>query len=115
MNRPGPLAVSAIEVLEDFSATARCDEGFLRIRRLQVHNRRTDGSASRVYRVDVVDRPTLDAVAILLYRKGAEGVEVLTRKQLRPAAYFRSQNPNAAHDKRSFLYVEEIVAGVLES
>ena len=44
----------------------------------------------KVYRVDVVDRPRLDAVAVLVYRRGASGLEVLTRKNLRPAAYFRA-------------------------
>jgi len=106
--------VTAIEVVEDFSATGRCDEGFLRVRRLRCRNRRSDGSASAVYRVDVVDRPRLDAVAVLLYRRAEAGLEVLTRQNLRPAAYFRKdQSPNVP-DGRVHLLVEEIVAGVLE-
>jgi ADP-ribose pyrophosphatase len=40
--------VTDIEVVEDFSATARCDEGFLQVRRLRCHNRRADGSHSKV-------------------------------------------------------------------
>jgi ADP-ribose pyrophosphatase len=36
--------VTEIEVVEDFSSTARCDEGFLQLRRLRVRNRRADGS-----------------------------------------------------------------------
>ena len=84
------MPVNAIEVVEDFSSTARCDEGFLQIRRLRVRNRRVDGSTSPVYRVDVVDRPRLDAVAVLVLRRGVGGAfEVLTRMNLRPAAYFR--------------------------
>jgi ADP-ribose pyrophosphatase len=105
------VTVNAIEVVEDFSATARCDEGFLQIRRLRVRNRRADGSTSPVYRVDVVDRPRLDAVAVLVVR----GDEVLTRQNLRPAAYFRKDREQPVPDGREHLYCEEIVAGLLEN
>jgi ADP-ribose pyrophosphatase len=107
-------AVTAIEVVEDFSATARCDEGFLQLRRLRCLNVRADGTRSKVYRVDVVDRPRLDAVAVLVYRRGAQGREVLTRMNLRPAAYFRRDKTPAVPDAGSYLRVEEIVAGLLE-
>ena len=81
--------IAAIEVVEDYTARARCDEGFLRLKRLRARNRRVDGSASREYPIDVIDRPTLDAVAVCLYARTSRGVEVLTRRGLRPAAYFR--------------------------
>jgi ADP-ribose pyrophosphatase len=107
--------VNAIEVVEDFSATARCDEGFLQIRRLRVRNRRVDGSTSPVYRVDVVDRPRLDAVAVLVIRRAEAGViEALLRMNLRPAAYFRKDKEQPVPDGRLHLYCEEIVAGLLE-
>ena len=109
-----PVVVTDIEIIEDFSATARCDEGFLRLRRLRCQNRRADGSASKVYRVDVVDRPRLDAVAVLIHRRGASGLEVLTRMNLRPAAYFRRGKDTVLPDGASYLRVEEIVAGLLE-
>ncbi|MBS1148563.1 MAG: ADP-ribose pyrophosphatase [Myxococcaceae bacterium] len=107
--------VTALEVVEDFSATARCDEGFLQLRRLRVKNRRADGSSSPVYRVDVVDRPRLDAVAVLVWRRTGEGSpEFLTRENLRPAAYFRKDKQPVVPDGRSHLLCEEIVAGLLE-
>lgn len=104
-----------IEIVEDFSATGRCDEGFLQIRRLRARNQRADGSHSAVYRIDVVDRPRLDAVAVLIYR-GAQGrgFEFLTRQNLRPAAYFRKDKAPAVPDGRSHLKCEELVAGLLE-
>ncbi len=96
--------ISDLEVLEDFSATARCDEGFLQIRRLRVHNRHADGTVSKVYRVDVVDRPRLDAVSVLVYRQAeGGGVEVLTRTNLRPAAYFRKDRAKTFEDEPVYL------------
>lgn len=108
------LEVRAIEVVEDLTARSRCDEGFLRVRRLRCRNLRQDGSRSGEYRVDVVDRPKLDAVAVLLYRQGGADLEVLTRTNLRPAAYFRAGKPTTVPDGQVHLLVEEIVAGLLE-
>ena len=108
-------SVTDIEVVEDFSATGRCDEGFLQIRRLRVRNRRADGSSSPIYRVDVVDRPRLDAVAVVVWRKAFAGaIEILTRMNLRPASYFRKDKTPTLPDDAPYLQVEEIVAGLLE-
>ncbi len=108
------VAVRDIEVIEDFTSQARCDEGFLQVRRLRCRNRRADGSASPVYRVDVVDRPRLDAVAVVVYRQEGERVELLTRQNLRPAAFFRKDKLKTLEDPGSHLMVEEIIAGLLE-
>ncbi|BDG01899.1 NUDIX hydrolase [Anaeromyxobacter oryzae] len=105
--------VRAIEIVEDYTARARLDEGFLRLKRFRAVNRREDGSTSPEYRIDVIDRPTLDAVAVCLWARTAAGVEVLTRRGLRPAAYFR-RGKRAALPEPEYLLVEEIVAGVLE-
>ncbi len=106
--------VTKLEIVEDLSATARCDEGFLRLRRLRVRNAREDGTRSSVYRVDVIDRPRLDAVAVLIYRRVAGGTEFLTRQNLRPAAFFRSGKSPVVPDGRTHLFCEELVAGLLE-
>lgn len=113
MSASEPQSVTAIEVVEDYTARARCDEGFLRLRRLRARNRRADGSASREYPIDVIDRPTLDAVAVCLWARTPRGVEVLTRRGLRPAAYFR-RGKVAVLPEPEYLLVEELVAGVLE-
>jgi ADP-ribose pyrophosphatase len=105
--------IAAIEIVEDYTARARCDEGFLRLRRLRARNRRVDGSASPEYPIDVIDRPTLDAVAVCLYARTPRGIEVLTRRGLRPAAYFR-RGRTAVLPEPEYLLVEELVAGVLE-
>lgn len=110
-----PKRVTAIEVLEDVTRSTPPDEGFLHLKRLRARNVRADGSTSAPYRIDMVERPTLDAVAVLLYRRGEGGeLEVLTRKNLRPAAYFRAGKATALGTDTGMLEVEEIVAGVLE-
>lgn len=105
--------VRDIEIVEDYTARARLDEGFLRLKRFRARNRRADGSTSPEYRIDVVDRPTLDAVALVIWARTPRGIEVLTRHQLRPAAFFR-RGRRAALPEPEYLLVEEIVAGVLE-
>jgi ADP-ribose diphosphatase len=105
--------VTGIEIVEDLTARARLDEGFLRLKRLRARNRRADGSVSREYPIDVIDRPALDAVAVVVWARGPGGVEVLTRGQLRPAAFFR-RGKSPALPEPEYLLVEEIVAGVLE-
>jgi ADP-ribose pyrophosphatase len=105
--------ISAIELVEDRTAQSRCDQGFLRLKRYTARNRRADGSASREYPLDVIDRPTLDAVAVCAWARGPRGIEVLTRAGLRPAAAFRPAELAALPEPR-YLLVEELVAGVVE-
>ena len=105
--------VDAIEIVEDFTASARCDEGFLHVRRYRARNRRADGTLSPTYRIDVLDRPSLDAVAVCLWARTPRGVEVLLRRQLRPAVLFRRGKVRALPEPEPLLY-EEIVAGLIE-
>lgn len=112
---PSPRSVvTGIEVVDDLTSRSRCDEGFLHVKRLVCRNRHGDGSSSRDYRVDVVDRPIPDAVAVLIWRRVAPGIEVLTRKTLRPAAHFRAGMTLPVPDPRPYLLLEELVAGILE-
>ncbi len=111
--QPRMPKVAAIEIVEDRTATSRCDEGFLRLKRFRARNRRTDGTCSAEYPIDVIDRPTLDAVAVCVWARGAAGVEVLTRRGLRPAAHFRRGKVTVLPEGE-YLLVEELVAGVLE-
>lgn len=74
-----------IEVIEDRSRDARCDVGFLRVRRLSLRNRYADGTRSATYAYDLVERSALDAVAIVLVARGADGgVRVCLRSAIRP-------------------------------
>ncbi len=65
--------------------------GFLRVRNLELRNRYPDGKQSKPYGYFVVERELLDAVAIVLYRQGPNGPEVVLRSQLRPPLAFRHQ------------------------
>ena len=105
--------VTDIEILEDLTAASRCDEGFIHVRRYRARNRRADGSSSPAYRIDVVDRPTLDAVAVCLWAATPRGPEVLLRRQLRPAVRFRRDRATALPERQPLLF-EELVAGILE-
>jgi ADP-ribose pyrophosphatase len=105
--------VDAIEIVEDRTSSSRCDEGFLHVRRYRARNVRVDGSLSGVYRIDVLDRPSLDAVAVCLWARTPRGVEVLLRRQLRPAVHFRRGKSRALPEPEPLLF-EEIVAGLLE-
>ncbi len=105
--------VTDIEIVEDRTASSRCDEGFLRLRRYRARNRYADGGASAIYPIDVIDRPTLDAVAVCLWARTPGGIEVLTRRGLRPAAHFRRGRQTVLPEPE-YLLVEELVAGVIE-
>ena len=61
----------------------------------------------------MLDRPSLDAVAVCLWARTPRGVEVLLRRQLRPAVHFRRGKVRALSEPEPLLF-EEIVAGLLE-
>jgi ADP-ribose pyrophosphatase len=104
----------ALDVTADVTATSRCDEGFLHVRRRRLRNRYADGTTSREYPCDVVERPGFDAVAVLAYERTATGAQVLLRRCLRPAVYFRQGRQPPLPGDRPRLFVWEAVAGVLE-
>lgn len=93
-----------IDVVEDRSATARCDVGFLRLRRLTLRNRYADGARSETYAYDLVDRTALDAVAIVLVERLPAGVHVCLRSAIRP--------PLALRGERAVQW--EVPAGLIE-
>ncbi len=90
------------------------DDGFLKISRHTACNVREDGTRSRPYPIDIIDRPSLDAVAVCAFARDGGTVRVLTRAGLRPAALFRRGKTTALPEKE-YVLVEELVAGVLEA
>ena len=103
-----------LEVLSDELIGAG---GFLSIRRRRLRNLRPDGSRSREWLCDYVDRPKgVDAVVLVLWRRTAAGeVEVLLRRGLRPAlSWGRPVERCALPDLRDNFFFTEAVAGIIE-
>ncbi len=109
------MKLEAIEVVEDRTEGSRCDEGFLRIARLVVRNRYDDGSSSEPYPCDVMTRPGSDAVVAVLYEIDLEGrVWVLLRESPRVPVYLRKDKSFVHPDRREYLALHEVVAGLVE-
>ncbi|HEY8146431.1 MAG TPA: hypothetical protein VIG06_27300 [Kofleriaceae bacterium] len=92
--------------------------GFLTIRRLIVRNRREDGSRSREYLVDMIERPMgLDAVVVAIFTRARGPVEVLLRDALRPSLILGRDgtSPTPVPDGRDRLRFPELVAGIIEA
>jgi ADP-ribose pyrophosphatase len=91
--------------------------GFLTLQRLTLRNRRADGSLSRPYGCDYVLRPIgLDAIAVAVFSRACGRVQVLVRDGLRPVlAMGRSGAPHPLPDRRSYLFLTEVVAGIVEA
>jgi len=105
----------SIEIVEDRSAESRCDEGFLRLRRLRLRNHYEDGRHSEVYPCDVLSRPGSDAVVAVLYEiDGARRVHVLLRDAPRAPVYLRRAKRFVHPDPRVYLSLLELVAGLVE-
>jgi len=103
-----------IEIVEDRTAESRCDEGFLKLRRLRLRNVYED-RVSEVYPCDVVSRPGSDAVVAVLYERGADGrVHVWLREAPRAPIYLRRWKRFHHPDEREYLTLAEVVAGLVE-
>lgn len=92
--------------------------GFLTIRRLMLRNRREDGSRSRAYLCDMVERPMgLDAVVVAIFTRARGPVEVLVRDALRPPLVLGREggSPTPMSDGRDRLRFPELVAGIIEA
>ncbi len=109
------MKLARIEIVEDRTASSRCDEGFLRMRRLLVRNRYEDGSTSRAYACDMVRRPGSDAVVAVLYQRTPTGrVTVVLRESPRVPIYLRKDETFVHPDPGEYLSILEVVAGIVE-
>jgi len=106
----GPPPRVRVELAEDRTAAARCDDGFLRLRRLTLRNHYPDGTGSREYAYDVVERDAMDAVGIVLE---APGPRVCLRSALRPPLAFRDAHAVPVPDGAPPV-LWEIPAGLVE-
>jgi len=126
----------AITIVEDRTASSRCDQGFLTLERLRLRNDYRDGSSSPVYDCDLVSRRGIDAVVAVLYALEVEGlgeagsasparrtraaarapvgVQVLLRESVRPPVYLRRRKHFVHPDPRPYATLLELVAGIVE-
>jgi ADP-ribose pyrophosphatase len=88
------------------------EPSFLRLRSVTVCIERS-GCTSEEGTWDFVERPGgLDAVVVVVYRRGPAGIEVLLRRGLRvPLVVGRDPAPGARHRVEP---IEELVAGLIE-
>ncbi|MEZ0228988.1 MAG: NUDIX hydrolase, partial [Planctomycetota bacterium] len=109
--------LARIEVVADRTASSKCDEGFLRLRRLSLRNHYEDGTTSRDYPCDIVSRPGADAVAVVLWHREGSKLLVHLRRGARAAVYLRKDKKAelVQPDDRVYETLEELVAGILEA
>ena len=108
--------MKSIELLKDRTRESRCDEGFIHIRRLVLRNHYEDGTSSREYSCDIVERKYIDAVAVVLYAKDPTTgeIQVGLREGIRPVLYYRHRRKPPIPDPQNYQYFVEIVAGAIE-
>ena len=104
-----------MEIVEDRTAGARCDVGFLTLRRLMLRNVYGDGSTSVPYPCDVLERPGSDAVVSVLYERRDGRIRVLLRESPRGPIYLRKDKTFVHPDPREYLSILEVVAGLVEA
>ena len=108
------MKLVGIEIVEDRTASSRCDEGFLKLRRLTLRNVYED-RVSQDYPCDVVSRPGSDAVVAVLYERTPSGrVFVWLREAPRAPIYLRRWKRFHHPDAREYLTIAEVVAGLVE-
>ena len=109
--------LARLEVVADRTKQSKCDEGFLRLRRLRLVNHYSDGTSSREYSCDIVSRPGTDAVAAVLWHKRDGKIWIHLRRGTRAAIYLRREKRAelVQPDAKDFDSLEELVAGILEA
>lgn len=100
-----------VELLRDVSVSP---EGFLQVREVELQNRYEDGTLSEPYRYFMVERARLDAVAIVLYRRSHDGIELVLRSQLRPPLSFREEHETPLPEAGTGAVQWEVPAGLVE-
>ena len=108
--------VTRVELVEDRTPRSGLQEGYLRLWRWTLRNSYADGSTSRDYQCDVVDRAGLYAVAVVIYAidPATRGVSVLLREALRPGLLLRAKHELPFPEVRERPVNWEVVAGVIE-
>lgn len=106
-------AVRRLEILKRLPSAG---PGFLTLERFVARNVYASGARSAPYRLEVVHRRALDAVAILpFFFTGRRGrLMVVFKVGFRPGLYLRAGKRPGVPDRRVYTFVREAVAGSLE-
>lgn len=117
MSHDDPKQLREIEVVADRTDETGPRDGFLRVTRFTLRNRYADGSVSETYSCDVVSRPGVDAVTVIVWDRTADGrVRVGLRENARPAIWLRPERSELLfpNDEPAPATVIETAAGILE-
>jgi ADP-ribose pyrophosphatase len=103
-----------VELLEDRTAGAPSDSGFIRVLRYTLRARFADGTSSPPFPYDVVDRDALDAVVMVLtHQNSNEEPAVCLRTALRPPVALRARRALIAPEAPVAMLLE-LPAGLIE-
>lgn len=106
-----PFPYTTLEVI----AEPPPEDGFLRVRHLQLRARFPDGSVSAPFAYDQVERTALDAVVIAAHFRDADGtLQVFLRSALRPPAARRSPEICPLPERSTLGHLWELPAGLVE-
>jgi ADP-ribose pyrophosphatase len=115
---PPPPPIELV-VVDDTTKTARCDEGYLRVRRRRLSARYPDGSGpSEPFAYDAVERWNMDAVAVLPHFVRDGQRHLVLRSSVRPPLALRPEPliegpvPFPEGARQGVLW--ELVAGLIE-
>ena len=102
-----------VNVLRDDGISGET-EAFLRVRRLLLRNRYDDGTESKSYRYDVLERSALDAVALVLWSVVESVPVVCLRSSIRPPLLFRATASIPIREPEVVPVMWELPAGLIE-
>ena len=106
---PPRIRIEVVSEQRDPGATP-----FLHVRRRLLRNHYPDGTASREYGYDMVERAAIDAVGIVLWEDTADGTAICLRSGLRPPLAFRHRYALPIPDPEPLATIWEIPAGLVE-
>lgn len=106
-----PRRIMGLRVVRRLGTRGR---GFLTLSRRLVRNEYEDGSVSRPYRFEMVERKGTDSVAIIPFLRHRRRVWILVKAGFRPALYYRGRGRSPGEKGHGRTLTVEAIAGSLE-
>lgn len=107
----GKPKVESIKILKTLPAG---DRPFLSYHRLEVCNQYEDGSQSRPYHTEFIDRRGFDAIAMAVFHEKDDVLHMGVIQGVRPAMILRRDKALAIKENHTRLYMPEAVAGSVD-